>query len=298
MAASPDPELLARFVAAFQRGIEREVAAMQASSDAFDVALGRGEDLGARRYSFELADANDRITPGAEHALKTPRGNARVTIERCDDQRVTVASDQAIDLDARPIALVVAPWFLYERLIQGLAELDTDRHGVALALTVFGKRPPRRAPRELRGDHGALNPSQRAAVQLCSDSELAFIWGPPGTGKTATLTHVIDELLAHDKRILLVSTTNAAIDQVLAKLAGQPWFAPAVEAGRFVRLGRSDDETFGAELAEVVQRMAGRHRRALDRLRARIAQTEPQLRHAEALLAELEAAVAPQQSLF
>jgi hypothetical protein len=298
MAASPETELLARFVAAFQRGIEREVAAMQASSDAFDVTLGRGDDLGALRYSFELADASDRLAVGAEHTLKSPRGNARVTIERCDQLRVTVASDQALDLEARPLALVVAPWFLYERLVQALAELDGERHGVPLALTLFGKRPHRRAPRSLRGDHGALNASQRAAVQLCCDSELAFVWGPPGTGKTATLTNIVEELLAHDQRILLASTTNAAIDQVLAKLAAQPWFAPAVTAGSFVRLGTSDQDTFGTELADVVRRREGSHRTSLDRLRARIAEVELPLRHGDALVAELAAAVAPQQSLF
>jgi len=39
-------ELLARFVAAFKRGIEGELAAMHESADAFEIALARGEDLG------------------------------------------------------------------------------------------------------------------------------------------------------------------------------------------------------------------------------------------------------------
>jgi hypothetical protein len=108
-----------------------------------------------------------------------------------------------------------------------------------------------------------------------------------------TLAHVVEELLAQDKRILLVSTTNAAIDQVLAKLAARPWSAPMIAAGALVRLGKSEDETFGAELADVVDRLQGEHRRAIDRLRARIADAERQARHAEALLAELTAAADP-----
>jgi Cdc6-like AAA superfamily ATPase len=294
----PDARLLARFVAAFKRGIEREVAAMRASSDAFELALARGEELGARRYAFDLPEPNEKLAAGAECTLRTARGDARVTIERCDELRITVIADQPIDVAARPLVLVVAPWFLYDRLRQALDELTVDRHAVALALTLFGQRPHRRAAAPLRCDHGALNPSQRAAVQLCNDSELAFLWGPPGTGKTATLTHVLEELLAHDRRILLVSTTNAAIDQLLAKIAARPWFQAALDAGRFIRLGRSDDDTFGAELAGVVGRMQGRHRSALDRLRARIAAVDLQLPHADALLAELAVASAPQQSLF
>src|SRR5439155_1133248 len=149
-----------------------------------------------------------------------------------------------------------------------------------------------------RCDHDALNASQRAAVQLCSDSDLAFIWGPPGTGKTATLTHVIEELLAQDRRSLLVSTTNAAIDQVIAQMAGRPWFAAAVEAGRLIRLGRSDEETFGAELGDVVRRAQGELHRSIEWLRARIAQVEQQARNAELLLAEVAVAAVAQQSLF
>ncbi len=290
-------ELLARFVAAFKRGIDGEVAAMQASSAAFEVPLSRGEDLGGLRYAFDVA-ASEPLTAGSAATLRTPRGEQRVTIERVDDSRVAIAATLPIDLAVAPIALVIAPWFLYERLHQALDALHADRHGVTLALTLFGKHPHRRTPTTLRADHAALDPSQRAAVQLCSDSELAFIWGPPGTGKTVTLTSVVDELLVQGKRILLASTTNAAIDQVLARLATRPWFAPAVEAGTVIRLGRSEADTHGTELADVVARMHGTHRTALDRLRRRIGEVDAIVRYAQTLIDELAAAVAPQQSLF
>jgi AAA domain len=295
---SSDAQLLEKFVSAFQRGIEGELAAMRTSSEAFELALGAGEDLGGLRYGFELPEPSEKLTAGAEGTLRTARGEARATVERCDDVRITVLADQAIDATAQPITFVVAPWFLYERLTQALAELNVERHAVGLALALFGKRPQRRCTSALRGTYEDLNASQRAAVQLCSDSDLAFVWGPPGTGKTVTLTHVIEELLAGDQRILLASTTNGAIDQVLATLARRPWFAPAVEAGRVVRLGRSDDETFGTELADVAGRAQGQHRTSLDRLRARVADVEQQLRYGDSLVAELTAAAAPQQSLF
>jgi hypothetical protein len=297
-ASSPEAVLLARFVSAFRRGIDREVAAMRTSSETFELALARGEELGGPRYGFELPEASDKLVAGGECTLRTARGELRVTVERCEDLRLTVSSEQPIDLTAQPITLIVAPWFLYERLLGALGELDVERHAVALALTLFGKAPHRRVASALRCDHAALNPSQRAAVQLCSDSDLAFIWGPPGTGKTEALTHVLEELLAQGRRILLASTTNAAIDQVLAKLAARPWFAAAVEAGTLVRLGRSEADTFGAELADVVGRLQGRHRSSLDRLRARVAQVEQQARNADLLLAELALAELPQQSLF
>lgn len=291
-------DLLARFVAAFKRGIEGELAAMRDSAEAFEVPLSRGDDLGALRYSFELATAGDKLAPGSTCSLRSPRGEQRVTVERCEGARITLTATQPIDATASPIALVVAPWFLYERLLQALEELDVDRHAVALALRMFGKQPHARAPTVLRCDHAGLDASQLAAVQLCSDSDLAFLWGPPGTGKTVTLTHVVEELLAQGQRILLASTTNAAIDQILAKLATRPWFAAAVEEGGLVRLGRSAAETFGAELGDIVERKHGVHRASLARWRARIGEVVQQVPFARALIAELAPAVDAQQSLF
>lgn len=290
-------ELLARFVAAFKRGIEGEVAAMRESSEVFEIRLTNGEDLGTLRYSFDAPPATDRLVAGAVASLRTPRGDISATVERIDAARITIAATQPIDATG-PVALVVAPWFLYDRLLQALDRIDVDRHVVPLALALFGKRPHARAATRLRCEHDALDASQRAAVQLCSDSELAFIWGPPGTGKTVTLTHVIEELLAQDQRILLASTTNAAIDQVLAKLSSRAWFAPAVAAGRLIRLGRSDADTFGAELGDIVDRLHDAHRTSLGRLRTRVGDIDQQVRYAQALVGELAAAVSPQRSLF
>jgi AAA domain-containing protein len=283
-------ELLARFVAAFKRGIDGELTAMRGSAEAFEVPLVRGEDLGGQRYRFEVA-AGERLVPGTECSLRTPRGDQRVTIERVadDGDRVTLAATQWLDA-AEPCALVVAPWFLYERLQQALGEIAA----APVALALFGKAPVDYSPVALQRDHAALDASQRAAVELCASRSVAFVWGPPGTGKTVTLVHVIDELLARGDRILLASTTNAAIDQVLAKLAGRPWFVPGV----FVRLGRSDAETYGTEIGEIVDGLRGARRDELSRLRARIGDVEQQLRYARGLAGDLAPALTVQASLF
>ena len=109
-------ELLARFVSAFKRGIEGELAAMKASSEAFEIPLARGEDLGTLRYRFDVAPG-ERLTPGTICSLKTPAGDQRVTIERVESEHVTLLATQPIDT-AATCALIVAPWFLYDRLVQ------------------------------------------------------------------------------------------------------------------------------------------------------------------------------------
>jgi hypothetical protein len=281
-------ELVARFVAAFVRGLEGELAAMRANAPATRIELCACEELGGLRFRFALTDTA-RIVAGTACTLVTPRGDQPATIERATGRTVIVVATRPID-PTQPCALTVAPWFLVERLVEALRRICD----APLALTLFGKRPAARTTTALVRDHSALDPTQRAAVQLCADSELAFVWGPPGTGKTATLVHILDELLARGERILLASTTNAAIDQVLAKLAGRPWFVPGV----FVRIGTSDAETFGTEIAEVVARVDNARDTALARMRARLGDVELKLRYARALADELAPALATQQSLF
>ena len=59
-----------------------------------------------------------------------------------------------------------------------------------------------------------LRPAQRAALAL-GDHSSAFLWGPPGTGKTTTLGVLLAEYLDRhpQARVLLLSTTNQAVDQ-------------------------------------------------------------------------------------
>lgn len=288
-------DLLARFVAAFQRGIEGEITAMRDGGSASEVALSRGDEISALRYGFEAAA--DKLSPGMTCLLKSARGEQRVTVERCEETRISILATQPIDLEV-PAVLVVAPWFLYDRMLEALARLKVDTHHVELAMRLFGKAPHHRAEVALRNEYPGLDPSQLAAVKLCVDSDLAFVWGPPGTGKTRTLTCIVEELLAQGQRILLASTTNAAIDQILAKLSTTRWFAGAIEAGTIVRLGRSKAETFGAELGDQIERAQGTHRTSLERLRGRAGEVVQQARFAKALLEELAPALGAQQSLF
>jgi hypothetical protein len=301
--ATSHRDTLARFVAAFRRGIQDEMAAMQGQADTFEIALADGADMGERgarhlfRYRLQGGNA-DRVSAGISCTLRSGPGEQAVLIEEIEEDHVMFSAQQRIDPKASPATLLVAPWFLYERLISALEGLDTEQYSIGCALALFGKSAPARATVALLCDHADLNVSQRAAVQLCSDSSLAFIWGPPGTGKTTTLTHIIEELIAQHKTILLVSTTNAAIDQVLLKLASRPAFRDTIGDGNVVRLGRSNAETFGTELSVIALRLHRAHAEAIDRLRARIVEAERLVRQGEAILAQLRGAIEPQQSLF
>lgn len=83
-----------------------------------------------------------------------------------------------------------------------------------------------------------LNAKQEEAVQRILSSPVTYLWGPPGTGKTKSLSNAIQLIFEEGKRILISSNTNQAVDQVLLKLCetlGKNH--PAMEDGKILRLG-------------------------------------------------------------
>lgn len=56
------------------------------------------------------------------------------------------------------------------------------------------------------------NEAQKDAIAKAMQCRTLFIWGPPGTGKTATLGYIIANYLNQGKRVLFASNTNRAVD--------------------------------------------------------------------------------------
>jgi ATP-dependent RNA/DNA helicase IGHMBP2 len=77
----------------------------------------------------------------------------------------------------------------------------------------------------IRGDHkqvasNLLNESQREALHKVLDSEdVAFIHGPPGTGKTTTLVEAIAQTVKTEGQVLVCAPSNAAVDLLVDKLS-------------------------------------------------------------------------------
>lgn len=64
----------------------------------------------------------------------------------------------------------------------------------------------------ITADLGRFNPSQQEAIRLAMKEPVLYVWGPPGTGKTASLGRMVAEYLRQGKKVLMVSNTNRAVD--------------------------------------------------------------------------------------
>lgn len=255
----------------------------------------RDESGTGASYTFRALSIDEKLVAGLECTLRTTSAEHLVRIDRAEGAELTLWSEQVIALEGGYAVLVIYPWFLYERLLEALAAIDLDRFAVERGMALFGRIDATFEPRALRRPHASLNASQRAAVQLCADSDLAFVWGPPGTGKTTTLAHIVGELLAQEFRVLVLSTTNAALDQALEQIANDPEMGEAIHAGTVVRIGRSEGPTFGAALRDVVLRLNRAHRKVLDRMSTRRPAAALAVRRCEEALSTLSDADVPFQ---
>ncbi|MFW9941601.1 MAG: AAA domain-containing protein [Candidatus Thorarchaeota archaeon] len=65
------------------------------------------------------------------------------------------------------------------------------------------------------------NDSQKKAILSSLNNSISIIWGPPGTGKTHTIARAIESHLNLNRKVLLLSHANNAVDQALEKVAEQ-----------------------------------------------------------------------------
>ena len=104
---------------------------------------------------------------------------------------------------------------------------------------------------EAIGMEKGLNGNQINAIKSAVCNNMTFIWGPPGTGKTTVISHVISELLKRDRSVLLVSHTNSAVNGAIEKV-DKKYFAENGDSSEgqypILRLGSG-----GKELVERLQ---------------------------------------------
>lgn len=305
--ANMNRALLDRFVDSFQKAVDVEMEAMRKRMGPFEAPLAHPRVLDSdndgpgQHYQFRVLQPNDKLVLQAECTLMASAQETLVTITGMDGDEIVLQCDRQLDLSAESYTLVIYPWFLYEKLKTALHSLlDSERYNVDTALALFGQAPPQ----DTRSSHTApshspnLNASQNRAVVLCCQRSPAFVWGPPGTGKTTTLGHIVTALLGQGLRILVTSTTNAAVDQALARLAALDSAQEPLEQGQILRIGQTRAETFGASLQQVVRRLNARTQALLTRASQRALDLAAQIGQCRKIVEQLSASSEPVQLRF
>ncbi|QPV62563.1 AAA family ATPase [Halosimplex litoreum] len=189
-------------------------------------ARGTGAVSKIREGDLVLASDGDPIAGEAELARVERLGGSgddRETDDPTADGGEAARGPEIVVTADEPVEL--------RRLDVYPSELSTDRMLTALHDAVLTQSPEekdvlfgRREPEFGRVEETFVpnNDAQNEAVELAVGCEdCALIHGPPGTGKTYTLAHVVQALVDRGERVLLSAFTNRAVDNALEALVEQ-----------------------------------------------------------------------------
>ncbi len=107
--------------------------------------------------------------------------------------------------------------------------IDEFRKNATVAGLLSGRAEKREFPAASEEDVGdpeetllplSADSSQYAAISLAGTGASFVLHGPPGTGKSQTITNIIADSLARGKRVLFVAEKKAALDVVKKRLDG------------------------------------------------------------------------------
>jgi superfamily I DNA and/or RNA helicase len=138
-----------------------------------------------------------------------------------------------------PLASITSdPLFLIEKQVEILKEDSYFENQVALASIGIGESPAVDAcnPKTVFAEE--LNLQQKNALQVAGSMPITYIWGPPGTGKTTTMGSIVAALAELNKRVLLISNTNLAVDTALERCLDRYSLVEEVQPGLMLRFGK------------------------------------------------------------
>jgi hypothetical protein len=239
----------------FAEGVRAELTALEkdGSSQSYEVLAGkliekRGQTQAI--FQFIIADGT-RIPEEASGKLKTATDEFMVTVigQQADRIDLCVETTAALPPGIHRATLIIDDTALLRKLAQVLDETAQNPVLVSpLAVMTFHPDRSKLGFATLCPTSALINfdgQPRRIAEQACG-SPLTYIWGPPGTGKTYTIAHLVTALIEAGERVLVSSHTHAAVDQALYEavkpesekrkkgpLAGHP----AVIDGKILRIG-------------------------------------------------------------
>lgn len=199
-------------------------------------------DLGGYGYQF-VFDGDESLFEGAAIVAEIAGQAFEGQIASVAENRITLSLRQDLGPEINFCLLRIDNTAMIEALRKRLEEISKGevtnfKSEMAAAVIINDGEEKPAAVLEPTQVHN-LRPLQAEAAAKALSNEVSYLWGPPGTGKTFTLSRISDLLFAAGKRTLICSNTNQAVDQVLYALceALTPQH-PAMDAGQIVRVGK------------------------------------------------------------
>jgi len=177
------------------------------------------KELGENTYTFSI-DTDIVIPDDTPLEVRVGGASVRGQLIATQGNAVTVALTQYIGESVSQATLQSMPQFIYAKLKERLNDKDLQDE---LPLKLFGKKRPRLGADFSFRIRGSTQPNQlqKETIAKALESEVLFVWGPPGTGKTRTLAQCLTVLHERGQNSLVLANTNIAVDNALNAVANE-----------------------------------------------------------------------------
>ena len=162
-------------------------------------------------YQFEL-ESEVFLADDSPVTVSSAAGVAEGIVMLCDGFEIVLLLNKDLGKTLGSAVLSVEPWKLLEALNKRL-ENFTHLSPIAQKLLYTGPSLATKQPA------AEILKGQAIARDKALSSDITVIWGPPGTGKTHTMSEIAISLLEQGKSVLLVSHSNVSVDGLAAKIA-------------------------------------------------------------------------------
>ena len=196
------------------KAVEEEIAAVRSAPNR-EVLSCRG--MSTHRQADEKTYIFDCQNPSFQHidelivvGITKPITGVPVHLE---EKKVHIKFDSFLP---EPVIDVEVEWvndFVLTRTLEQLETIKKSEKGLSNLNEILNE------PKLISGfdpsdiiDDGIRNETQTDAIQKALSNRVTYVWGPPGTGKTATLGFIIANYLLAGQKVLFASNTNRAVD--------------------------------------------------------------------------------------
>jgi len=231
----------------FLQALIDEIATTKEKAQGYLISQGRLIEAIPGEYLYLFSTEVDiHIPDDSPIRLEVQKTSAQGYVLSSEEHALIIALEEHIGEHVAQATLIPEVWYLLEGLrdyLSSLANSNKNRN-LMLPVLIIGRRDgiigkdETNAIKALNvlGSH-QFNSYQTSAVTLVAGSQVAYVWGPPGTGKTTTLALAARTLFEKKEQILLLSHTNVAVDVMMKKVAEYFDGTEPMNKGMVVRYG-------------------------------------------------------------
>lgn len=194
-------------------------------------------------YIYEFAlEFFQNIEPDTDVEVRVRSESANGRVVAINDKSIQVELDKNIGAIIPEALLIISSYYLLQLLYEKLKKVDNGELQLTdLSEKTFKLKPANIALQVYQIPPSSVselpNSSQENAIKLALGSEVSFIWGPPGTGKTQTIARIIEGFLSKHLSVLLIAHTNVATDGALLDVVKHLESFDDYRDGKFLREG-------------------------------------------------------------